>query len=118
MKVLGTICSIIWQNLWRTVMTSAGRPPKKVVLSSCVKWKTTKFNGRILKKIDRFRQVHAQRVAPVSKNKRGTSKFRQRGSCMQKGDHENNGQLYLHVCQHCYTQGKSHSHPGKVCENK
>ena len=37
---------------------------------------------------------------------------------MQKGDHENNGQMYLHVCQHCYAQGKSYPHSGKDCKNK
>ena len=37
---------------------------------------------------------------------------------MQKGDHESNGQMYLHVCQHCYAQGKSYPHSGKDCKNK
>ena len=49
-------------------------------------------------KIDRLRRVHALRVAPTPQTKRTTAKdplvckFYQRGSCMQKGDHENNGQ--------------------------
>ena len=75
-------------------------------------------------KIDRLRRVHAQRMAPTPQNKRINvkgplvCKFYQKGGCMQKGDHENNGQMYLHVCQHCYAQGKSYPHPGKDCKNR
>ena len=83
-----------------------------------------KIQWQDTQKIDRLRRVHAQRMAPTPQTKRITAKgplvckFYQRGSCMQKGDHENNGQMYLHVCQHCYAQGKSYPHSGKDCKNK
>ena len=75
-------------------------------------------------KIDRLCRVHAQRMAPTPQNKRINvkgplvCKFYQKGGCMQIGDHENNGQMYLYVCQHCYAQGKSYPHPGKDCKNR
>ena len=88
------------------------------------KMEENKIQWQDTQKIDRLRRVHAQRVAPVLHSKRSTTKgplvckFYQKGSCMQKGDHENNGQQYLHVCQHCYAQGKSYPHPNKDCKNK
>ena len=75
-------------------------------------------------KIDRVRRVHAQRSShnyhvksKASKNPI-TCKFFQKGSCHQKTDHEINGQMYLHVCQNCFQQGKSHPHPAKDCRTR
>ena len=73
-------------------------------------------------KIDRIRRVHAQRMVTTG-HKKSTSKdkpvlcrYYQKGTCGQKNDHENNGQLYLHVCSVCFSFGKSHTHPQKECK--
>ena len=83
-----------------------------------------KINWSETQKIDRVRQVHAQRSShnyhaksKASKNPI-TCKFFQKGSCHQKTDHEINGQMYLHVCQNCFQQGKSHPHPAKDCRTR
>ena len=35
-----------------------------------------------------------------------------------KTEHENGGQLYLHVCEYCFSKGKAHPHPSKGCRQK
>ena len=73
-------------------------------------------------KIDRVHRVHAQRVVNssnkrlVNKDKPLPCRYYQKGTCGQKGDHENNGQSYLHVCSVCFSFGKSHAHPQKECK--
>ena len=73
-------------------------------------------------KIDRVRRVHTQRIVNTSSKKSANShkpmpcRYYQKGTCGQKGDHENNGQSYLHVCSVCFTFGKSHAHPQKECK--
>ena len=78
-------------------------------------------------KLDRLRRVHAQRKQNPnvslgrkfkSKDKGVPCRFYQKGTCGQKIEHENGGQLYLHVCEHCFAKGKSHPHPGKDCRQK
>ena len=86
------------------------------------KMEENKIQWQDTNKIDRLHRVHAQRVAPVNKRTSNKAplpcKFYQKGSCLQKDDHENNGQQYLHVCQHCHAQGKAYPHSGKECKNK
>ena len=75
-------------------------------------------------KIDRVRRVHAQRSSQNHQVKSRASKhpitckYFQKGSCHQKADHEVNCQMYLHVCQNCYQQGKSYPHPAKDCRTR
>ena len=78
-------------------------------------------------KLDRLRRAHAQKThnSSVSLGRKLKSKekgipccFFQKGTCGQKTEHENGGQLYLHVCEHCFVKGKSHPHPGKECRQK
>ena len=71
-------------------------------------------------KIDRIRRVHAQKIPNLqgrrtNKEKSVPCKYFQKGSCGQKSDHENNGQMYLHVCATCFASGKSHPHTAKKC---
>ena len=88
------------------------------------KMEENKIDWSETQKIDRVRRVHAQRSShnyhaksKASKNPI-TCKFFQKGSCHQKTDHEINGQMYLHVCQNCFQQGKSHPHPAKDCRTR
>ena len=53
-----------------------------------------------------------------SKDKGVPCRFYQKGTCGQKTELENGGQLYLHVCEHCFLKGKSHPHSGKDCRQK
>ena len=76
-------------------------------------------------KIDRIRRAHAQRIAPLNvtatsrkihgRDHPSPCKFYQKGTCLQKSDHESNGHLYLHVCAQCFAQGKNYTHPSKDC---
>ena len=79
-------------------------------------------------KIDRIRRVHAQRSGATfsqsSNLKKGASrsptpcKYFQKNFCHQKADHEANGIKYLHVCQNCFSQGKSLKHPANECKTR
>ena len=86
-----------------------------------------KVNWEETNKRDRLRWVHAQRSQNPSlsvgkkfksKDKGVPCRFYQKGTCGQKTEHENGGQLYLHVCEHCFVKGKSHPHSGKDCRQK
>ena len=80
-------------------------------------------------KIDRVRRAHAQRLTsghPQNvQSKKGERKdraipckFFQKDSCSHTKDHETNGQLYLHVCSICHSQGKSLTHTSSTCRNR
>ena len=69
-------------------------------------------------KIDRIRRAHAQRMTTGQsqsfqnkkserKDKAVPCKFYQRDTCSHTKDHDTSGQLYLHVCSYCHSQGKS-----------
>ena len=86
-----------------------------------------KVNWDETNKLDRLRRVHAQRSPNSntslgrkfkSKDKGIPCRFYQKGTCGQKTEHENGGQLYLHVCENCFAKGRSHPHPGKECRQK
>ena len=86
-----------------------------------------KVNWEDTNKLDRLRRVHAQRSQNhslsvgkkfKSKDKGVPCRFYQKGTCGQKTEHENGGQLYLHVCEYCFVKGKSHPHSGKDCRQK
>ena len=86
-----------------------------------------KVNWDETNKLDRLRRVHAQRTPNSntslgrkfkSKDKGIPCHFYQKGTCGQETEHENGGQLYLHVCENCFAKGKSHPHPGKDCRQK
>ena len=73
-------------------------------------------------KIDQIRRAYAQKVQNLGGNKRTHSndnptpcKFFQKATCSHKVDHEVNGHTYLHVCSHCFANGKKHPHPSKDC---
>ena len=75
-------------------------------------------------KIDRIRRVHAQRLsgppAQYQAHKQSSAKvtpcrYYNRGQCSHKTSHETNGANYLHVCSHCFTQGRTSTHPVKDC---
>ena len=71
-------------------------------------------------KIDRIRRASAQKVKYVASglNSRRINgidsptpcRYFQKGSCSHKGDHENNGHSYLHVCSRCFDYGKKFPH--------
>ena len=86
-----------------------------------------RVNWEETNKLDRLRRVHAQRNQNhslsvgkkfKSKDKGIPCRFYQKGTCGQKTEHENGGQLYLHVCEHCFAKGRSHPHSGKDCRQK
>ena len=78
-------------------------------------------------KIDRIRRAYAQKVyqGASGSNSRKTHgkdvptpcRYFQKGSCSQKGDHDNNGHTYLHVCSRCFENGKKFPHSLKDCRN-
>ena len=87
----------------------------------------SKVNWDETNKLDCLRRVHAQRTPNSntslgrkfkSKDKGIPCRFYQKGTCGQKTEHENGGQLYLHVCENCFAKGKSHPHAGKDCRKK
>ena len=66
-------------------------------------------------KLDRLRRAHAQKiVTKVSKNKSEVQgvlcKYYQSGKCSHKSDKTTSGQLYKHICFHCYSVGKKFPH--------
>ena len=78
-------------------------------------------------KVDRIRRAHAQRIttghSQNSQNKKTECKdkpvpckFYQKDTCCHIKDHETSGQLYLHVCSFCYSQGKSLAHTSVNCK--
>ena len=80
-------------------------------------------------KLDRLRRAHAQKVVNgnpsngQNNKSKGESlgvpcKYFQSGKCSHKVDHTSNGQLYCHICSHCYSTGKCFSHPLKECRNR
>ena len=80
-------------------------------------------------KIDRIRRAHAQRMTTghsqnsqnkkfERKDKPVPCKFYQKDTCSHTKDHETSGQLYLHVCSYCYSQGKSLTHTNINCKSR
>ena len=63
------------------------------------KMEENKIDWHETNNIDHVRRVHAQK-----------------NTCHQKSDHEANGITYLHVCQNCFTQGKSFKHSATDCK--
>ena len=86
------------------------------------KMEENKISWNETTKIDRVRRVHAQRLVTTGHKKVNTKdkpipcRYFQKGTCGQTKDHENNGQMYLHVCASCFASGKSHTHPQKDCK--
>ena len=78
-------------------------------------------------KIDRVCRVHTQRASyshsqsfahkSTSSRNHTPCKYFQKGMCSKKTDHEVNGITYLHVCQICFSQGKSHKHSSNECKS-
>ena len=86
------------------------------------KMEESKIDWSQTDKIDKIRRVHAQKVVHPSNQVRLSiskrqmpCKYYQKSSCSHKGDHETNGQMYLHLCSYCHTLGKANSHPAKDC---
>ena len=80
-------------------------------------------------KLDRLRRAHDQKIVTSTggnshpaKNKAEAQgvpcKFYQSMKCSHKNDHTTNGQLYKHICTHCFSLGKKFAHPLKDCRNK
>ena len=79
-------------------------------------------------KIDRVRRAYAHRSTSqpqgahskkvASKDNSAPCRYYQKNSCSHKGDHETGGRLYLHICSHCYSQGKKLAHLHKDCKTK
>ena len=81
------------------------------------------------KKLDRLRGAHAQKIVTNTgansnslKNRTEAQgvpcKFYQSAKCSHKNDHTTSGQLYRHICSHCFSLGKKFAHPLKDCRNK
>ena len=52
------------------------------------------------------------------KDKPVPCKLYQKDTCSHNKDHETSGQLYLHVCSYCYSQGKSFTHTNTNCKSR
>ena len=83
-----------------------------------------KVNWQDTDRLDRIRRVHAQRNSnpkiqcPVGKRQKTVEfhvNFTKKVRVAKKNEHENAGQLYLHVCNFCFSKGRSNPHPGKDC---
>ena len=91
------------------------------------KMEESKIDWHETNKIDHVRRVHAQTASSNHSqslaNKRTSSRsptpcrYFQKGTCSKKMDHEANGITYLHVCQTCFSQGKSHKHSANDCKS-
>ena len=88
-----------------------------------------KVNWLSSDKLDRLRRAHAQKIVSNNANNSHTSKnktevqgvpcrFFQSAKCSHKTDHTTSGQLYRHICSHCFSIGKRFAHPLKDCRNK
>ena len=92
------------------------------------KMEENKIDWHETNKIDRVCRVHAQRASSnhlqSSSNKHTSSKnptpckYLQKSTCHQKMDHKANGITYLHVCQLCFSQGKSNEHSANDCKSR
>ena len=82
------------------------------------------------KKLDRLRRAHAQKFVTNTGSNSHSSKNRteaqgvhvnldnKSAKCSHKNDHTTSGQLYRHICSHCFSLGKKFAHPLKDCRNK
>ena len=80
-------------------------------------------------KLDRLRRAHSQKIvtntasnSQASENKTEAQgapcRYYQSGKCNYKSYHTTSGQLYRHICSHCYSTGKIFVHPLKDCRTK
>ena len=84
-----------------------------------------KLDWHITSRLERLRKAHAPKLVsgpPSSYNKKGQNdnkdtpcRFLHNGKCTHQNDHTTGGQLYKHICSHCYGLGKRLPHPQKDC---
>ena len=109
-------------------MTLAGMQLRQVTLSFSVKWRKTKLTGMKPTKLIKFVEF-TPRDLVVLFHKLPTLKkvpivvqplanIIKKNACHQKTDHEANDIKYLHVCQHCFSQGKSLKHSANECKTR